>query len=254
MKFVPFHLCHFPEKVEAHLTSSNPCVFFFFFLAAPGQLWHTGSSSPTRDRMKAPALGAWSPSHQTTREGPWWASTVGENIDIITSSLQTPKILRDKQISIQHTFYSFFFKLFFSEFAIIKYSRCCKPMFLSTMTIDFIKHRKLYILYITLRGLQINIHFKNHKIKFLYATTQNSLSSQAHPIHKNTHTEHTRHQGPNTRLLDTVITFPLTKESVADLPFSCFQINIWGRGMYFKKNAHYKVLPLSLSFISTYKL
>ena len=36
MKFVPFHLCHFPEKVEAHLTSSNPCVFFFFFLAAPG--------------------------------------------------------------------------------------------------------------------------------------------------------------------------------------------------------------------------
>ena len=38
--------------------------------SAQAYLWHVGSSSLTRDRTWAPALGAWSLSHWTTRQVP----------------------------------------------------------------------------------------------------------------------------------------------------------------------------------------
>ena len=53
-------------------------VYLFIYLATPGlscgfgdiYLQHVGSSSLTRHQTHAPALGAWSLSHWTTREVP----------------------------------------------------------------------------------------------------------------------------------------------------------------------------------------
>ena len=54
---------------------NNKCLLFtvlftvlLFFGCAGSQLWHVGSSSPTRDQTQAPALRALS--HQTTRGDP----------------------------------------------------------------------------------------------------------------------------------------------------------------------------------------
>ena len=58
--------------------TSKATIEFFFYLTVPGlccgmqdlQLWHVGSSSLTRDQTWAPALGAKSFSHWTTRGSP----------------------------------------------------------------------------------------------------------------------------------------------------------------------------------------
>ena len=42
----------------------------FFFLAAPCSMWDL--SSPSRDRTRAPCMGARSLNHWTAREVPWW--------------------------------------------------------------------------------------------------------------------------------------------------------------------------------------
>ena len=52
-------------------------LFFVLFLVAPRSL--RVLSSPTRDRIRAPSVKAWSPNHQTTREFPgreWFDSPV----------------------------------------------------------------------------------------------------------------------------------------------------------------------------------
>ena len=52
-------------------------ILFYIYLDAPNshgmqdlQLWHVGSCPRTRDQTEVPAVGAWSPSHWTTREVP----------------------------------------------------------------------------------------------------------------------------------------------------------------------------------------
>lgn len=136
----------------------------------------------------------------------------------------------------------------------IKYSRCCKPRLISTLTIDFIKHKEI-------------IHILNYpkrspnKYSFLKSQNQTALCNNSKQpfvtgIHTSTHTTHTH--TPNThsvRILHQLvwhsITSPLTKESEANLPVSCFYLAscIWGGGMYFKRNAHYKILPIILIFL-----
>lgn len=87
--------------------------------------------------------------------------------------------LRDNLTSIQHTL---FFSTFFL-FSMIKYSWCCKPRFISSLTVSFIKHKEISHtpLDITITGFQINIGSKKPQNQILHNNwiiTESSLSSQ----------------------------------------------------------------------------